>query len=35
VRVGHHRPIDVVAGAAVGTLAGGAIASVLPPAAAP
>ena len=35
VRVGHHRPIDVVAGAAVGTLAGGAIASVLPPAASP
>lgn len=30
VRVGHHRPVDVVAGAAVGTLAGSALAVVLP-----
>jgi undecaprenyl-diphosphatase len=30
VRVGHHRPADVVAGAAVGTLAGSALAAVLP-----
>jgi undecaprenyl-diphosphatase len=29
VRVGHHRPVDVVAGAAVGTVAGSAIAAVI------
>jgi undecaprenyl-diphosphatase len=30
VRVGHHRPVDVVAGAGVGTLAGAAISAALP-----
>jgi len=35
VRVGHHRTVDVVAGAAVGTLAGSALAAVLPSAPAP
>jgi undecaprenyl-diphosphatase len=30
VRVGHHRPVDVVAGAAVGTLAGAAITAAIP-----
>lgn len=29
VRVGHHRPVDVVAGAAAGTLAGGALSVAL------
>lgn len=33
VRVGHHRPVDVVAGAAVGSLAGGVLSRVLSPAA--
>ena len=30
VRVGHHRTIDVLAGAGVGTLAGSVLAAVLP-----